>query len=120
MTKPRRSQETIVASSASRLPKWRVIRRRAQGVGVVGVHVLDDSGGAVEQRIGLGREVVVSRHPSHHAEAADEVDVGDVEAEEREVGEVDPVAADGWRSRYVSRIDCKGSSMRVTEPRVRR
>ena len=53
--------------------------------------LLDDAGGRVGQRIRTGRLVAGHRQPVHRAEAADEVDVGDVEPPEREVVEVHPV-----------------------------
>ena len=61
------------------------------GVGVIAVHVLENRGGRIGERVGFGRGIVRRRHPPHHAEAADEIDVRHLEREEREVRVVDPV-----------------------------
>ncbi len=63
------------------------------GVLMVGVHVIEDSSGEVGEGIGMGVGVVGGLDPAHDAEAADEVEIEDVHAEEGEVGEVDPVFA---------------------------
>src|SRR5439155_1347423 len=56
------------------------------------VHLLDDTGRRVGQGIGPRRGVVGRGHPVHRREAADVVEVGDVQAPESEVFEVRPVA----------------------------
>jgi hypothetical protein len=66
-----------------------------EGVGVVGVHVVEDALGCVGERVWVGCGVVGSCDPAHDAEATDVVDVEGFEAEEGEVGEVDPVLAVG-------------------------
>ena len=53
----------------------------------------EDAGGDGGEGVGGGGEEVGGGGPAHDAEAADEVEVDGREAEEAEVGEVDPVAA---------------------------
>jgi hypothetical protein len=58
---------------------------------VIAIHVRGDAGRGIGQRI-RERGLVAGRlDPVHRPEAADEVDVGEVEAPESEILEVDPV-----------------------------
>ena len=63
-----------------------------QRVGVVGVHVLEDSGRRLPgQRVGLGGGVVLRRHPAHAAVAAHIADAAHLQAPKGEVTEVDVI-----------------------------
>ena len=60
---------------------------------MIGVHVSEDAGRGLGQRVGGSMLVVSCLDPSHHAKAANVVEVDGLEPEEAEVGEVNPVAA---------------------------
>ncbi len=60
---------------------------RDEGVGVVGVHVVEDAAGVRAQRVGFGGGVLGEVDPAHSAEAADVADGRDVEPVEPEVVE---------------------------------
>ena len=79
-------------------------------VGVVGVHVLDDPGGGVDQRIGLGGRVVGRVDPAHAAVPTDVADVVDGEPQEREVAEVDVVRGGGVGLEVAVRATSRSSS----------
>src|SRR5580704_1818736 len=80
-------------------------RVQDQRIGVIAIHVLDDAAGDVRQRVWPGGLVALDGQPVHRPEAADEVDVGEIEPPEREVAEIDPV----HRVR-VTRAGASGSS----------
>src|SRR5258708_20206501 len=62
-------------------------------IDMVSVHVSQNARGGLGQRVRGGLLVVSCLNPSHHAEAPNIVEVDGLEAEEAEVGEVDPVTA---------------------------
>lgn len=66
-----------------------------QGVLVVGVEVREDVWRGGRERVGLGERVFGSLNPAHDAETADVVELDGLDAEEVEVGELDPVTAAG-------------------------
>ncbi len=70
-------------------------RVRDERVGVVAIHVLDDPGRPVGERVGPGPTIVGSVDPSHRGKASHEVDVGNLEPPEAEVVEVGPVPRGG-------------------------
>src|SRR6185369_7042837 len=55
-------------------------------IGVISIHVLDDSRRNLGERIWRSGSVVPGRDPSHHAKASDEVNVRDLEPVIRKVG----------------------------------
>ena len=57
---------------------------------MIGIHVLDDFRGGVQQGIGAGAFIVLGGNPPHNAETADEVHSRDFQPVIREVGEVLP------------------------------
>jgi hypothetical protein len=67
------------------------MREDPQRIGVVAVHVLDDAGGQVGQRVRPGAPVLPRGHPVHGPEAADEVHVLHTQTPEGEVLEIHPV-----------------------------
>jgi hypothetical protein len=71
------------------------LREEKESVAVVSVHVIEDALGGVGEGIGLGSGVLRCGYPTHDAEASNVVNVDGFEAEEGEVGEVDPVLAVG-------------------------
>ena len=74
-----------------------VVAEQHLRVGVVLVHVRDDPGGRVGERIGLGPLVGGGVDPAHASVPADVADVVDGEPQEREVAEVDVVRRRGVR-----------------------
>jgi len=60
---------------------------------VVGIHVSEDAGRDLGQRVRNGMLVVRCLDPPHYAEAADKIDVDWLEPEEAEIREIAPVAA---------------------------
>ena len=62
-------------------------------IDVIGVHVREDAGRGLGQRVRCSMFVVPSLDPSHHAKTTHIVEVDGLEPEEAEVGEVYPVAA---------------------------
>jgi hypothetical protein len=54
--------------------------------------MLDDAGSGVGQRVGRRRAILRRRDPVHGGEAADEIEISDLQPPEREVIEVRPVA----------------------------
>ena len=59
------------------------------------IHVLDDVGCGVSQRVGLRTVIFRGRYPAHHPEAAHIVNVHHVHPVERKVVKVHPVFAVG-------------------------
>ena len=49
-----------------------------QGIGVIGVHMLDDAGRGIGQRVGAGLLKVFGADPSHYTKSADVIDVLDL------------------------------------------
>src|ERR1039458_9396231 len=60
---------------------------------MIGVHVHEDGGCGLSQRVRFGMSVVPGLDPAHHPEATDVVDIDRLETEEAEVGEIHPIPA---------------------------
>src|ERR1700761_985024 len=60
---------------------------------MISVHVSEDAGCGLGQRVRGSVFVVLGLDPSHHAEAPDVVEIDGLEPEEAEIGKIDPVAA---------------------------
>src|SRR5712691_6998374 len=58
----------LVGGLACKLPGDQTER-----IGVIGIHVLDDSRRGLGQRVGQGASVVLGGDPSHHPETPDEI-----------------------------------------------
>ena len=68
-------------------------RQQDHRIDMVSVHVREDAGRGLGQRVRGSLFVVPRLDPAHHAKATDVVEIDGLEPEEAEVGEVDPVAA---------------------------
>ena len=60
---------------------------------MIGIHVLQDAGSRIRQRVWLRLAILLRGDPSHHAEAADVVHIDHVHSEEGEIVEIHPVLA---------------------------
>ena len=89
-SKPYRSTADMLADvgvgEAGEVPAEQHLR-----VGVVGVHVLDDPGGGVDERVGRRGAVPRGVDPAHASVPTDVPQMADREPQEREVAEVDVV-----------------------------
>src|ERR1035437_6893288 len=60
---------------------------------MISVHLHEDGGCGLSQRVRYGMSVVPGLDPAHHPEATDVVDIDRLETEEAEVGEIHPIPA---------------------------
>src|ERR1035441_9470286 len=69
------------------------LRQQDHRIDMIGVHVREDAGRGLGQRVRGGLFVVPGPDPAHHAETPDVVEIDGFELEEAEICEVNPVAA---------------------------
>src|SRR5271157_2081221 len=77
-------------------------REQDERIRMVGIHVLHDVALVLNQRIGLCLGVLRGSYPSHHSEAAYEINVHYVHSVKEEIVKIDPVLA-VWVTRQVDR-----------------